>query len=267
MSSFAEMFKARHHDGRWTFELEERFNGAFGGTNGGVAAAVSLHAAHAGRPGLLPAAVDCHFLRGCRPGTATVTVRVLSEGRTLTVVATETHDHEGSLCTTALVTLVDPERLERALRSPPTVRVPADPTVEALPWRHPKGHRIPLIDTFAPEIVASSGDSTTTRIRPGFDIGEATAEAVCIAADISVGPPVGRAVSGRASLPNPNLALRFSGARHEGAHLHSWCRLAQIEAGLACTEIRVGSDEILLATGTSMTTCLPLPKSGGQGRG
>lgn len=265
MSSFAEVFKARRHDGRWTFELEERFNGAFGGTNGGVAAAVSLHAARGDRHELVPAAIDCHFLKGCRPGTATVTTRPLSEGRTLTVIATETRDHAGSLCTAALVTLVNPDRLEQAIRALPAICVPADRSTEPQPWRHPKGHRIPLIDTFAPEIVASSDDSTTTRIRPGFDVRDATAEAVCIAADISVGPPVGRAVSGRASLPNPNLALRFSGARYAGSHMQSCCRLAQIEAGLACTEIRVGSDEMLLGTGTSMTTCLPLPGSSGRG--
>lgn len=267
MSTFADLFQARRRDGCWTFELEERFNGAFGGTNGGVAAAVSLHAARGDRHELVPAAIDCHFLKGCRPGTATVTTRPLSEGRTLTVIATETRDHAGSLCTTALVTLVNPGRLEQAIRVRPAICVPADRSAEPQPWRHPKGHRVPLIDTFAPEIVARSADSTTTRIRPGFDLGEATAEAVCIAADISVGPPVGRAVRGRASLPNPNLALRFSGTRHAGSHLQGSCRLARIEAGLACTEIRVGSDETLLGTGSSMTTCLPLPGSGGRGSG
>jgi len=267
VKTFAELFQGRQRNGCWTFELGERFNGAFGGTNGGVAAAVSLHAALGERHELMPAAIDCHFLKGCRPGMVTVITRLLSEGRTLTVIATETLDHTGSLCTTALVTLVNPDRLEQAVRTQPAIFVPADHSTEPLPWQHPKGHRIPLIDTFAPEIVASSDDSTTTRIHPGFDVRVATAEAVCIAADISVGPPVGRAVRGRASLPNPNLALRFSGARFAGSHLQSNCRLVQIEAGLACTEIRVGSDEILLGTGTSMTTCLPLPGFGNRGSG
>jgi len=258
VSEFADVFRAqRRTDDAWEFELEERFNGAFGGTNGGVAAAVSLWAARARHAGWIPAAIDCHFLKGCKPGTARVSLRTLNEGRTLTVIATETRDHTSRMCTTALVTLVHPAMLDATISVPAGRCVATDPSGKAQRWQHPKGHRIPLIDSFAPEIVASSTDSITTRIELPFEVGDATAEAVCIAADISVGPPVGRAVAGRASLPNPNLALRFCGTSRRGRTLQSRCRLVQIHAGLACTEIEVGSDEVLLATGTSMTTCLP----------
>lgn len=139
MSTFADLLDSRRRKGCWTFELEARFNGAFGGTNGGVAAAVSLHAARGDRHELVPAAIDCHFLTSCRPGAATVTTRPLSEGRTLTVIATETHDHTGSLCTAALVTLVNPDRLEQALRALPAICVPADRSAEPLPGSRGRG--------------------------------------------------------------------------------------------------------------------------------
>lgn len=242
----------------WQFEVDERFNGAFGGTNGGVAAAISLYAARDGSDVLAAAAIDCHFLKSCRPGRVTVRRRILNQGRTLTVVATETEDHEHRICTTALVTLVDRNALANHVSFAAERHVARGSPDQAMPWKHPKGARIPLIDTFLPEIVGANSDTTTTRIQLPFETRRATAEAACIAADISVGPPVGRAVAGRASLPNPNLALRFSGTPADSAALLSQCRLAVIHAGMACTEIAVSTETALIGVGVSMTTCLPI---------
>jgi hypothetical protein len=48
MSLFEDVFR----------EVDKRFNGAFGGTNGGVAAAISLYAARDGSDVLAAAAID-----------------------------------------------------------------------------------------------------------------------------------------------------------------------------------------------------------------
>ena len=163
--------------GVWQFEVDERFNGAFGGTNGGVAAAISLYAARDGSDVLAAAAIDCHFLKSCRPGRVTVRRRILNQGRTLTVVATETEDHEHRICTTALVTLVDRNALANHVSFAAERHVARGSPDQAMPWKHPKGARIPLIDTFLPEIVGANSDTTTTRIQLPFETRRATAEA------------------------------------------------------------------------------------------
>src|SRR5438552_286657 len=60
-----------------------------------------------------------------------------------------------------------------------------------------------------------------------------SAEAACLAADISVSPPLGYAMSGeRVSTPNPDLSLRFCGDVTTD-HVIGLARMERAEAGVA----------------------------------
>ena len=90
-----------------------------------------------------------------------------------------------------------------------------------------------------------------------WDEGNSLEEACCIAADISVGPPVASALAGkRVPTPNPDLSLRFTSSGDLPASLVSTCRLESLNAGLATTRLEVRNGERLLAVGVSTTTCL-----------
>jgi len=53
--------------GVWSFQLEKKYNGAFGGTNGGVLSAVSVHVARLESEGRQPIGLDSRYLRGFGP--------------------------------------------------------------------------------------------------------------------------------------------------------------------------------------------------------
>jgi hypothetical protein len=83
------------------------------------------------------------------------------------------------------------------------------------------------------------------------------AEAACIDAVISVGPPVGSATGGRPiPIPNPDLSLRFNARGDVPPTLVSAARLERIQAGLALTRIEVRAGAALVAAGVSCTTLL-----------
>ncbi len=260
MDGFLQTFGGtRTDDSRWTFDLDKRFNGAFGGTNGGVLSAISLYAARCGssRRG---ASIDSRYVRGFRPGSARVEVIILNEGRTLTVARVEVFDTNDRLCTHSTVTLVDAAMLVDAINLEDQIQPPDDLCSydDGKPWRQPKAMQIPLIDTFAPRAVAGRDNSTTTATKVIWEEPGTTSEAACIAADISVGPPVARAVRGEASTPNPDLSLRFCDTVLRKQHLNATCELQTINNGLASTRIAVFSEHALVAIGISSTTCLPL---------
>jgi acyl-coenzyme A thioesterase PaaI-like protein len=246
-------------EGTWSFELETPFNGAFGGTNGGVLSALSVFVARS-MTGRRPSSIDSRYLRGFRPGTARVVPRLLNSGRTLSVVSIDIFDADDKLCTHSAVTLAERSALAETLHHPAGATLPENlkPTGEGKVWRSPAGQPIPLIDTFQPTAVGGAGDETLTATKVVWREPGTAAEAACIAADISVGPPVARAVRGAASTPNPDLSLRFCAEPEVGDHLVASCRLEGIDAGLASTRINVWSGATLLAIGVSTTTCIPL---------
>ena len=258
MDGFLQTFNGRcDNDGIWTFDLDERCNGAFGGTNGGVLTAISLYAARDGSS-RRAASIDSRYVRGFRPGTARIEVTTLNEGRTLTIAGVDVIDTNDRLCTHSTVTLVDEAALATAITLENQIAPPDnlcdfnDGTV----WRQPKAMPIPLIDTFEPRTVGGSGNATTTATKVIWQEPGTTSEAACIAADISVGPPVARAVRGGASTPNPDLSLRFCGTHLRTRHLNATCELQAIAGGLAATRIAVFSERELIAIGISSTTCL-----------
>jgi len=260
MAGFLDTFAGhKQSDSLWSFELEHRFNGAFGGTNGGVLSAISLYVARL-ETERRPASIDSRYIRGFRPGTARVEVTGIKTGRTLSVLSIDIFAADDRLCTHSVVTLVEQnalaEEVQHANQAVPSVNLAA--WEDGKLWRQPGGQIIPLIDTFEPRSLAGGNDETATATRVVWQEPGTSAEAACIAADISVGPPVARAVRGSASTPNPDLSLRFCGTSDPGGHLIASCELRSIVNGLASTSISVWNRTELLAVGVSSTTCLPL---------
>jgi len=266
MASFLEIFRGvakSHEKGVWTFEIDKRFNGAFGGTNGGVLSAISVHVARQ-LSGRRVASIDSRYIRGFRPGTARVVSRLVNKGRTLTVMDVDIVDAQDRLCTHSVVTLVEQNALAADVQRSDHLIPPEDLAAwqDGKPWRLPKGPmEIPLIETFEPTALGGSDLTTITGTRVIWRESGTSAEAACIAADISVGPPVARAVRGAASTPNPDLSLRFCGSSDPADFLAASCTLRSIDGGLASTSIDVWNGADLLAVGVSTTTCLPIPSA------
>ena len=258
--NFSERLRGTQQtDGEWQFDLDEELNGAFGGTNGGALASICVFVARSAAPGRMPISIDARFIRSFRPGFARVVPSVLNEGRTLSTVSVDVLTSEGKLATRSTVSLVRPEALAEIDRTGHR-SAPADllSFADGRAWRQPPGHPgIPLIDTFSPRQMASGEDGIATGTRVIWSDPDASAEAACIAADISVGPPVAGALKGMPlAMPNPDISLRFSGAGLTGDHLVSNCRLEGVTGGLATTSLQVWSDTTLIAVGISSTTCL-----------
>ncbi|MBT4487949.1 MAG: hypothetical protein HOK30_20885 [Rhodospirillaceae bacterium] len=248
-------------NGAWHFQLAEELNGGFGGTNGGCLAAICVFAARGVAPDRNPIGLDSRFIRSFRPGAARVVPTVLNAGRTLTTVSVDIFTEEDKLATRSTISLVAPEAL--AVLSQVQDQVQAEEGAlmaygDGKLWRHPgKNFRIPLIDTFEPRYLGKRDGAIATGVKVIWDDPDASAEAACIAADISVGPPVmGQLGRQRIAIPNPDLSLRFSGGVAGGDHMVSLCRLESLTAGLATTSLEVRADGALLAVGISTTTCL-----------
>ncbi len=248
-------------DGEWEFQVGRELHGAFGGANGGVVAAVSVRAARAVSPGRIPASVDARFLRGLTAGAARVIPTAVHTGRTLTVVGVDIYDERGKHCTRSTVTLVAPEALadvdDEGRAGKPAAWLPY---AEGEPWPQLPGLDVPLIRAFEPRRIGSDERGIATAVRVRWDEPGTCAEAACIAADISVGPPVGdalRALGRRIPLPNPDLSLRFCAEPPLPRIMVSAARLERIAAGLATTRIEVRTEaRELVAVGVSTTTAL-----------
>jgi len=249
----------RAPSGGWRFALGRELHGAFGGANGGVVAATCLATARTHAPGRTPAALDVRFLRGLGAGTALATSTILHEGRTLSTVSVDLFDERGKLCTRATISFVDSGALadveeHMASRTPRTWT-----SHEAgKPWARPSsGVRVPLIETFDPRVVGQDERGIATSVRVLWDEPGTCAEAACIAADISVGPPVGAATRGKPiPIPNPDLSLRFNADVELPENLVAAARLESIQRGVALTRIEVHANGALVATGISCTTML-----------
>lgn len=246
-------------DGPWRFELGRELHGAFGGANGGVVAATCVAVARAATGGRRPASLDVRFLRGLTAGVARVVPTLLHEGRTISCVSIDIFDEREKLCTRGTVSLVDPKALTeldhdgdaRASRSWVSHS-------DGQPWALPKSTiRVPLIETFDPRRVGRDERGIATSVKVLWDEPGTCAEAACIAADISVGPPVGSATGGRPiPIPNPDLSLRFNAEHALPRHLVAATRLGAIQHGLAMTQIEVWTENAIVAAGVSCTTML-----------
>lgn len=246
-------------DGPWRFDLGRELHGAFGGANGGVVAATCVAVARAATDGRQPAALDVRFLRGLTAGVARVVPTRIHEGRTLSCVSVDIFDEREKLCTRATVSLVDPDALTK-LDHPGDARSPRNWVghEDGKPWASPKSAvRVPLIETFDPRMVGRDERGIATSVKVLWDEPGTCAEAACVAADISVGPPVGSATGGKPiPIPNPDLSLRFNAEHSLPAHLVAITRLGAVQHGLAMTQIEVWTQKAIIAVGVSSTTML-----------
>jgi hypothetical protein len=220
-------------------------HGAFGGVFGGVLAASVLLAARPAAPARVPSGLDCRFLRGVSAGRSTATVTPVHGGRTVSCVRVDLHDERGRLTTTGTVSFVDPGALR-----PLSVDPAAGPSPRWRPWRTPEGVRAPIVERLRPEVGAAGAGAIATRVDvPWTGHRE---EAACVAADLSVGPPVAAACEGTWSPhPNPDLSLRFTAAAADGT-VTSVARLAALAGGVAAVALDVG-----FAVGVATSVVLP----------
>ncbi|MEX2395288.1 MAG: acyl-CoA thioesterase domain-containing protein, partial [Actinomycetota bacterium] len=208
MGTLLEFLRAEQlENNAWRFHVPRELHGAFGGAFGGVVAAATIVTARSVAEGRTPNALDCRFVRGLRAGDATATATVINSGRTLSTVSVDLADEEGKLCTRATVSLVDPAVLYDH-RTSNAVAGDWMPHADAAKWPAVA----PIVEAIDSRIVGEDERGIATAVRVPWDVDPSTsAEAACIAADMSVGPPVGGAVPRGVSSPNPDISLRFCG--------------------------------------------------------
>jgi acyl-coenzyme A thioesterase PaaI-like protein len=241
---------------RWQAHAPEALHGAYGGAFGGLLAAIAVAVARETVPGRHPFALDCHFVRGLR-GDASITTDVVRSGRSMSVVSVAMTEG-GELTTSATVLLADLAALDDWTVA--DTGAPPPDTSDAKPWRHPPGRHVGIIDTLAPRSKRVDGDAIATTISvpwptPGH---AAAAEASCMAADISTGPPVEAAFTGGwRPHPNPDLSLRFLPRPISAGEITGVARLDAAGAGVATMSLAVWSGGARTAVGVSTALVSP----------
>ena len=248
-----EFLGGKHEgEGRWAFAFGEHINGAFGGVFGGAIAAACLTAARAVAPGRVPAGIDCRFLRALS-SAATVTASVVHEGRTLAAVDARVVDERDRTTTSAGITLVNAEALHPLTRESAAFELSTAGGGAA--WRAPPTAMAPIIDALAPRMAKTADGGIACTIRVPWQEDALSPEAMCMAGDVCVGPPVGGALETWVPHPNPDLSLRF-GAPVRGDPVVGVGRLRGIQAGLALVGIEVFAVGSLAAIGVSYSLLL-----------
>lgn len=247
-----EFLGAQFAGDAWLFDVPLSLHGAFGGAFGGVVAACAIVAARSVAPGRQPVSLDCRFVRGLPAGEARAVADVVHAGRTLSTVSVDITGPDGRLATRATVSLAASAPLARVERAAPPAPGGWTAHGEGKTWG--TGAVAPIVQTLQPRTVGSDERGIATSIVVPFEPG---AEAVCMAADLCVGPPVGFGVAGERVLhPNPDLGLRFVG-RARSREVVGVGRLVRATGGVAPVAIEVWCDGDLVAIGESC--CLLLP--------
>ncbi len=256
-----EYFDASSKNQAWHLRMPAEIRGAFGGVTGGALAAAAIALGRTVEPNRIAAGLDIHFLRGLSTTQATAQVTTLSSGRSITILRVEFSDDSGTPTTEARVVFAAPESLrtdiqaanrDSGLLGPP----PSDLSENSKPWRKPEGVEVPIIDTARPR-ASRVGASIATLVTAPWETTADGSEGACLAADLSVGPPVD-AVLPRGTWvphPNPDLSLRFSGpATRQDLVAIAICR--EISGGLATVETEVWQEQSLVAKGLSTSLLL-----------
>ena len=242
----------RDSDGQWVFGLGPHIHGAFGGVFGGAIAAACLTAARDLAPGRVPAGIDCRFLRALSTG-ATATATVIHQGRSLTAVDVEVRDENDRRTTTAGVTLVNREVLHPLTAESPGLELPDEAQVHD--WAAPPTAMAPIIDALRPRMTKAPEGGIACFVDVPWDENALSPEAICMAGDVAVGPPVGGALETWVPHPNPDFSLRF-GAPTASEPLVGVGRLRGIQSGLALVGIDVFGGGQLAAIGVSYSLLL-----------
>ncbi len=245
-------------DGTWRFEIGRERHGAFGGAFGGLLAASCVHTALGTVPGKAAVSADLRFVRGLPAGTARFVPTILHDGRTLTTMTVDVFDERDRLATRATIGLAARGVLAE-LDHPGASPEPPDslPWAEGVPWKTGTAADAPLVESFQPRAVGRGPLGIATALPvPWGDDPAGSAQAACLAADMSVGPPVAGAFPDNPTpAPNPDLSLRFTG-RPAAREVVGWARLERIDHGLATTRIEVWCGTDLVAVGVSCSLIL-----------
>jgi acyl-coenzyme A thioesterase PaaI-like protein len=243
----------------WRFHLPTAIHGAFGGVTGGALAAAAIAVGRPSAPGRTAISLDVHFLRGLATEIATASVEVLSSGRSLTVARIELSDETGRRTTVARVGYAALEALEPIDAADAANHAgPPPPTIanSAKPWRHPPGLEVPIIDTAKPMAARHDGALATLVTVPWDPVGDG-AEAACLAADLSVGPPVDAVLPKGTWVPHPNpdISIRFAGPV-TSPELVAIASCSRVTRGVATVESEIwdGPDLVAVAVSTSLFT-------------
>ena len=251
-----EYFSVSSNNEGWSLHLPKEIHGAFGGVTGGALAAAAIALSRTVEPTRTVTGIDIHFLRGLSTTDAQATIKTLASGRSLTILRVEFTDASGTPTTEARVALAASEALRvdiqakersRGLLGPP----PTDLSSSAKPWRKPEGVDVPIIDTARPQ-AARVDSAIATLVSVPWNPSDDGSEGACLAADLSVGPPVDAALptGGWVPHPNPDLSLRFSAqVTQQDLVAIGTCR--EISRGFATVETEVWQDQSLVATGIS----------------
>ncbi|WP_211695304.1 acyl-CoA thioesterase domain-containing protein [Mycobacterium spongiae] len=241
----------RPDDDGLRFEFGRHLHGAFGGAFGGGVAAAAIRAARTVAPDRLPASLDVRFLRGLGAGSAHARPTVLRAGRSLTTVSVDIADAAGRPAARATVGLTDAAALYTLDRPTATDMPPLVGYDAGTDWRAPGDVEIPILATLHPRTVGSGPSWIATGLALPWNGAEASAEAICLAADMCVGPPVAAACADRwIPHPNPDLSLRFVG-EVTGCELAAVGRLERICGGLAVVGIAVWAADEIVGVGVS----------------
>lgn len=255
----------RRGAGAFRFSLGEHLNGAFGGTFGGAVAACALRVARDLAPDRVPASLDVRFLRGLR-GSAEAQGTVLHEGRSLATVSVDINDERGRPAARATIGLVAPgalSSLDVGGASPPALDV-----ARARRWQAPAGVSIPIVATLAPRVLGVGDWGVATVLAVPWREPVAGAEAVCLGADMCVGPPVAAACRGRwIPHPNPDLSLRFATEQPDRGELVAIGRLELVRAGVALVRVDVWRGGALAGVGVSCSLLLAQEVTDDRGKG
>jgi acyl-coenzyme A thioesterase PaaI-like protein len=235
-------------EGSSRFVLPREMHGAFGGGFGGLVCAATLIAARSVAPGRTPNALDCRFVRGLPAGEAYATATTIHAGRSLANVSVDLSDGTGKLCARSTISLVDPSVLEPVALDP--LQPPAFTShADAAAWPA----IAPIVEVIDPRFVARDA---TAIVVPWDVASDSSAEAVCVAADLAVGPPLGANVPSGVGTPNPDISIRFCGTVSTPA-LVGQSSLVRAANGVAMVDVNVWSGEALV--GTAISTALLLP--------
>ncbi|MCP5028922.1 MAG: thioesterase family protein [Actinomycetia bacterium] len=241
-------------DTSWRLRLPRSIHGAFGGVTGGALGAAAVAIGRASSPDRVAVGLDIHFLRGLASEESTATVEVLSAGRSLTVVRVELSDDQGRRTTVARVGFAEPSALEPIDADAPESHLgppPADVAETSRPWRAPKNVEVPIIDTAQPR-AARVGDAIATLVTTPWDPEGDGAEGACLAADLSVGPPVDAVLPKGTWVPHPNpdISLRFAGPV-TSTDLVAVAACRRVAQGVATVESEVWADGSMVASAIS----------------
>jgi acyl-coenzyme A thioesterase PaaI-like protein len=242
-------------DGEWSFDIGSELHGAFGGAFGGVIAACCVRVARGASPGRVPTGVDCRFVRALAAGRSRIVATKLHEGRSLSTLNVDVFDDRDRLCTRALVSLVAPDALKPAdlIRAAPHETLVHYEDAESWPVV------APIVGALDARALGRAGAAFATGIRVPWDVEGSSAESACLAADLSVGMPIGAAVTEAGEslprAPNPDLAVRFCGEVTTPV-LAGVTATRRLDGGLMALSIDVWSGDRIVAAGVSSALVL-----------